>query len=137
MSNKIYAVWGGKNSGKTTFAVNLACTLSKRDVLVGLISTNLIYGDLQVFFGQSVPEVKGLFQALNDDNPNIGEKFMEYEQSKNLFFLSLPTNGNLKFEDESHLKDTLWWLDVEEGFTYDKTANLSDILSAYKEYRES
>ena len=62
MSNKIYAVWGGKNSGKTTFAVNLACTLSKRDVLVGLISTNLIYGDLQVFFGQSVPEVKGLFQ---------------------------------------------------------------------------
>lgn len=49
----------------------------------------------------------------------------------------LNTNGNLKFEDESHLKDTLWWLDVEEGFTYDKTANLSDILSAYKEYRES
>ena len=92
MSNKIYAVWGGNNSGKTTFAVNLACALSKRDVLVGLISTNLIYGDLQVFFGQSVPEEKGLFQALNDDNPNIGEKFMEYEQSKNLFFLSLPTH---------------------------------------------
>ena len=92
MSNKIYAVWGGNNSGKTTFAVNLACALSKRDVLVGLISTNLIYGDLQVFFGQSVLEEKGLFQALNDDNPNIGEKFMEYEQSKNLFFLSLPTH---------------------------------------------
>jgi len=92
MSNKIYAVWGGNNSGKTTFAVNLACALSKRDVLVGLISTNLIYGDLQVFFGQSVPEEKGLFQALNDDNPNIGEKFTEYEQSKNLFFLSLPTH---------------------------------------------
>lgn len=92
MSNKIYAVWGGNNSGKTTFAVNLACALSKRDMLVGLISTNLIYGDLQVFFGQNVPEEKGLFQALNDDNPNIGEKFMEYEQGKNLFFLSLPTH---------------------------------------------
>ncbi len=92
MNNKIYAVWGGNNSGKTTFAVNLACALSKRDVLVGLISTNLIYGDLQVFFGQSVPEEKGLFQALNDDNPNIGEKFIEYEQCKNLFFLSLPTH---------------------------------------------
>lgn len=49
----------------------------------------------------------------------------------------LNTDGNLKFEDESHLKDTLWWLDNEEGFTYDKKANLSDILAAYKEYRES
>jgi len=49
----------------------------------------------------------------------------------------LNTDGNLKFEDESHLKDTLWWLDDEDGFTYDKTANLSDILAAYKEYRES
>lgn len=49
----------------------------------------------------------------------------------------LNTDGNLKFEDESHLKDTLWWLDDEDGFTYDKTAKLSDILAAYKEYRES
>ena len=49
----------------------------------------------------------------------------------------LNTDGNLKFEDETHLKDTLWWLDDEDGFTYDKTANLSDILAAYKEYRES
>lgn len=92
MGNKIYAVWGGNSSGKTTFAVNLSCALSKRDVLVGLISSNLTYGDLQVFFGQSVPEERGLFQALDDDNPNIGEKFTEYEQSKNLFFLSVPTH---------------------------------------------
>lgn len=49
----------------------------------------------------------------------------------------LNTDGNLKFEDEYHLKDTLWWLDGEEGFTYDKTANISDILAAYKKYRES
>lgn len=91
MGSKIYTVWGGNNSGKTTFAVNLACALSKREVLVGLISSNLTYGDLQVFFGQSVSPEKGLFQALNEDNPNIGEKFTEYEESKNLFFLSVPT----------------------------------------------
>ncbi|AFL99269.1 hypothetical protein Desde_0824 [Desulfitobacterium dehalogenans ATCC 51507] len=49
----------------------------------------------------------------------------------------LNTDGNLKFKDGSHLKDTLWWLDVEDGFTYDKTANLSDILASYKKFRES
>lgn len=92
MSGKVYAVWGGNNSGKTTFAVNLACALSKRDVLVGLVSSNLVFGELQIFFGQSVSPDKGLFQALHEDNPNIGEKFVEYGESKNLFFLSVPTH---------------------------------------------
>lgn len=90
MSSKIYTVWGGSNNGKTTFAANLACALSKREVLVGLISSNLTYGDMQILFGQSVPPEKGLFQALNEDNPNIGEKFVEYEESKICFFCPFP-----------------------------------------------
>jgi MinD-like ATPase involved in chromosome partitioning or flagellar assembly len=89
--SEIIAVWGGKHSGKTTFAVNLACALSKRDVLVGLISSNLIFGELQTFFGQEVPPAKGLFEALNAETPNIGENFTAYTESKNLFFLSAPT----------------------------------------------
>jgi len=89
--SSIITVWGGKHSGKTTFAVNLACTLSKRGVLVGLISSNLTYGELQTFFGQAVPTGKGLFEALNAENPNIGEKFTGCQESKNLFFLSVPT----------------------------------------------
>lgn len=89
--SKIIAVWGGNNSGKTTFSVNLACALSVRSHLVGLVSSNLTYGELQPFFGQSVPPEKGLFQALNEENPNIGEKFTAYGESKNLFFLSVPT----------------------------------------------
>lgn len=92
MSGKIITVWGGNNSGKSTFAVNLACTLSNRDCLVGLISSSLSYGNLQIFFGQSIPPEKGLFHALHEDNPNIGEKFTEYEESRNLFFLSVPTH---------------------------------------------
>lgn len=90
MSN-IITVWGGNHSGKTTFAVNLACALSKRDVLVGLISSNLTYGEFQTFFGQAVPPEKGLFAALDGENPNIGEKFTGCQESKNLFFLSVPT----------------------------------------------
>lgn len=92
MENKIYTVWGANHSGKTTFAVNLACALSKRDLLVGLISSNLIYGELQIFFGQSIAFEKGLYKALQDDTPNLGEKFTEYEEIKNLFFLSIPTH---------------------------------------------
>jgi len=92
MENRIYTIWGANHSGKTTFAVNLACALSKHDLLVGLISSNLIYGELQIFFGQSVTFEKGLYKALQEDTPNLGEKFIEYEEIKNLFFLSVPTH---------------------------------------------
>ena len=92
MNSKIIAVWGGSNSGKSTFATNLACALSVRERLVGLISSNLVFGELQTFFGQNVPPEKGLFRALSEDNPNIGEKFVEYAESKNLFFLSVPNH---------------------------------------------
>lgn len=92
MSSKIIAVWGGNNSGKSTFAANLACALSTRDRLVGLISSNLVFGELQIFFGQNVPPEKGLFRALNEDNPNIGEKFVACGECKNLFFLSVPNH---------------------------------------------
>lgn len=105
MSSKIIAVWGGKHSGKTTFAVNLACALADRDRLVGLISSNLVFGDLQIFFGQSVPPEKGLFQALSQDNPNIGEKFTEYDEGKNLFFLSAPTKYSGLLSDTVTLEE--------------------------------
>jgi MinD-like ATPase involved in chromosome partitioning or flagellar assembly len=108
MSGKIYAVWGGNHSGKTTFSVNLACALSKRDKLVGLISSNLTYGELQTFFGQGVPPEKGLFEALREESPNIGEKFSEYGESKNLFFLSVPTHYS------GLLCDTMALQDVEQ-----------------------
>ena len=91
MSSKIIAVWGGSSNGKSTFATNLACALSTRNLLVGLISANLVFGELQIFFGQNVSPEKGLFRALSEDNPNIGEKFVEYGECKNLFFLSVPT----------------------------------------------
>ncbi len=91
MSAKIYTVWGGNNSGKTTFAVNLACALARQDKLVGLISSNLICGELQTYFGEGVSAEKGIFEALIKESPNIGEMFSECGQSKNLFYLCVPT----------------------------------------------
>ncbi|TEB05626.1 hypothetical protein Psch_02667 [Pelotomaculum schinkii] len=106
MSSKIYTVWGGKHSGKTTFVVSLACALSKSDKLVGLISSNLTYGELQTFFGQSVPEEKGIFEALSEKSPNIGERFSEYTESKNLFFLSVPTSYTGMLSENVTLEET-------------------------------
>lgn len=92
MSGKIISVWGDSGSGKSTFAASLACALASHDYLIGVISSNLTYGNLQIFYGQSVQPEKGLFRALNDDNPNVGEKFSEYGESKNVFFLSAPNH---------------------------------------------
>ena len=52
MSGKIISVWGNGNSGKTTFAVNLACALANRNCLVGLISSMLPYGTLELLSGR-------------------------------------------------------------------------------------
>lgn len=103
--SKIITIWGGNNSGKTTFAANLACALSKQELLVGIISSNFIYGELQIFFGQEVPAEKGLYAALDDENPNIGEKFTAYGESKNLFFLSVPTRYSGLLCDTVALED--------------------------------
>lgn len=103
--SKILAIWGGKHSGKTTLAVNLACALSERGMLTGIISSNLIYGELQTFFGQTVPKGKGLFEALHAKNPNIGELFIACPDSKNLFFLSVPTRYSGLLCDNVTLED--------------------------------
>lgn len=116
--SKILTVWGGKHSGKTTFAVNLACALSKRGVLVGLISSNLTYGELQTFFGQMVPAGKGLFEALHAENPNIGELFTACPDSKNLFLLSVPTRYSGLMSDTVTLEDAEQMLNAA-AFVFD------------------
>lgn len=103
--SKIISIWGNNGSGKTTFAVNLAGVLASHDYLIGLISSNMHYGNLQIFYGQSVQPEKGLLRALSDDNPNIGEKFTEYEESKNVFFLSAPNHYTGLFCDSISLQN--------------------------------
>ncbi len=55
------------------------------------MSSNLIYGELQTFFGQAVPREKGLFAAFSGDNPNPGELFTSSGKTRTCFFLSVPT----------------------------------------------
>lgn len=57
---KTIAVWG--HDGRTTCAVNLAWMLAaaQPDRLICLLSSNLVYGDIQAFFKQSIRADRGL-----------------------------------------------------------------------------
>ncbi len=92
MKCKIITIWGRAGSGKTTFAVNLALALAERKFIVGVVSSNLLYGNLQVFFNQSIREDKGVFQALGNCREGINEHFWKCGIHENLFLLAVP-NG--------------------------------------------
>ena len=64
MNAKVIAVWGANGSGKTTTAVNLAFSLSQRNFTVGLISSNIYYGEMQMLCGCNVPDDSGIYHAL-------------------------------------------------------------------------
>lgn len=65
MNAEIIAIWGANGTGKTTTAVNLAIALAERNYNVGVISSNLYYGEMQALFGCVVPEDRGLYRALS------------------------------------------------------------------------
>ena len=89
-----FAVWGSAGSGKTTFAVSFATALAYRNCMVGLVSSNLQHGDIQVFFGQTIFEDKGTFPALMETEVNVREKFWKagLPGNDNLFILAV-ANG--------------------------------------------
>ena len=66
MNAKIITVWGANGSGKTTVAVNLAAALADRDMMVGIISSKLTYGELQSVFGKRIEPEKGIYKAISN-----------------------------------------------------------------------
>lgn len=92
MKCKMITIWGRAGSGKTTFAVNMALALAERKFIVGVVSSNLLYGNLQVFFNQSIREDKGIFQALDNGLDGVNEHFWKCGIQENLFLLAVP-NG--------------------------------------------
>lgn len=87
MNSKILAVWGANGSGKTTASVNLAYSLARCNFTVGVISSNIYYGELQTFFGCNVPDNKGIYNALVS-----GETKNTFVRAGNtsVFLLSVP-----------------------------------------------
>ncbi len=93
MDASLLTVWGRSGAGKSTLAVNLACVLAKTRC-VGLISSNLQYGHLQSFFGQTIREGKGLLNAL--ENPAQTKEYFwkagTLNTLSNVFLLSVPND---------------------------------------------
>ena len=88
MNAKIITVWGANGSGKTTVATNVAMSLAERNFMVGIISSKLIYGELQSLFGKRIEPEKGIYKALS--NGGNTKNMFEATNNSNLFILSPP-----------------------------------------------
>lgn len=92
MNAKIVTIWGSSGCGKTTAAVNLALALSANSMMVGLISSNLIYGELQTLFPVSIPSDKGLSAAIAaGDTKN---RFIQLPGNDCLFLFGVPNDAD-------------------------------------------
>lgn len=88
MNAKIVTLWGSSGSGKTTAAVNLALALASRSMMVALVSSNLVYGELQTLFKVSIPDNKGLPAALvTGDTKN---QLVQVPDNDCLYLLGIP-----------------------------------------------
>ena len=95
MSCPVVVVWGKNGSGKTTCAVNLACLLADTQKIVGLISSNLYYPELQSFLDFRVSPEKGSHAALSSYSiAQTQSFFVESGSNKNVFVLSPPNQCN-------------------------------------------
>lgn len=91
MSSKIITVWGSNGSGKTTIAANLGIAIAERNLMVGIISSKLYYGELQGIFAKRLDNDKGIYNAIAN-GCNTKNMFESAITGSNLFFLSVP-NG--------------------------------------------
>lgn len=89
-----FAVWGKSGSGKSTLSASVALAMASRNQLTGLISCNLQQGDIQAFFGQTIREDKGTFNALEDSTGSVQNYFWKSGVHDNLFLLALPNHYN-------------------------------------------
>ena len=90
MDKFMFGVWGAPGSGKTTLAVNLATVLADSGFMTCLVS-GTDHGELQAFFGTSVPKGKGLYAAISSGH-NVGESLVLARQD--LYILELDTGGD-------------------------------------------
>lgn len=87
MNAKVITVWGANGSGKSTTVVNLAFALAQRNFTVGVISSNVYYGEMQTLFGCNIPGDRGIYNALmGGETKNM---FVQAEKTS-VFVLSVP-----------------------------------------------
>ncbi|QIB69779.1 AAA family ATPase [Aminipila butyrica] len=91
---KILSVTGMPGSGKTTFAVNLACGLAERDKIVILLAAELNYGTLQSFFGTTIEDGKGIFASLSDKTEQPEKMLTQCNKiNDNIYLMGIPNEN--------------------------------------------
>jgi MinD-like ATPase involved in chromosome partitioning or flagellar assembly len=104
----ITTIWGRAGAGKTTVAVNLAMALANKGKIIGVISSNLQYGHLQILFGQTVFDKHGTYKAI-EDNDAISH-YWKSGINENVFLMSVPNEYcRLDYENITiqHVEDLL------------------------------
>ena len=87
MNAKIITVWGANSCGKTTVSANLAAAIADRNFMTCVISSKLIYGEMQSVFGKRVEQDRGIYKAISGGGTR---NMFEATDNPNLFFLSPP-----------------------------------------------
>ena len=88
MNAKIITVWGANGCGKTTVSANLAAAIADRNFMTCVISSKLIYGEMQSVFGKRVEQDRGIYKAISGGGST--RNMFEATDNPNLFFLSPP-----------------------------------------------
>jgi|GEM_PF-2881395 len=91
------AIWGPPDGGKTTLAANLAACLAREDTVL-LVSSNLWFPEIQLHFGQVVPEQNSLAR-LPQEGCAMYELFTPVKGNANLQLLTLPDDYGELFGD--------------------------------------
>ncbi len=109
------AVWGAPGAGKTTLAVNMATVLADSGYMTCLVS-GTDHGELQAFFGTSIPKGKGLYAAISNGR-NVRESLTQARP--NLCILELDTGGD-SFDIVSITPDQVQHMlsDLRDQFSY-------------------
>lgn len=109
------AVWGAPGSGKTTLAVNMATVLADSGYMTCIVS-GTDHGELQAFFGTSIPKGKGLYAAISNGR-NVRESLTQARP--NLCILELDTGGD-SFNIASITPDQVQHMlsDLRDQFSY-------------------
>lgn len=109
------AVWGAPGGGKTTLAVNMATVLADSGYMTCLVS-GTDHGELQAFFGTSIPKGKGLYAAISNGR-NVRESLTQARP--NLCILELDTGGD-SFDIASITPDQVQHMlsDLRDQFSY-------------------
>jgi MinD-like ATPase involved in chromosome partitioning or flagellar assembly len=104
MACPVVVIWGKNGAGKTTVAANLACALADFQKMVGLLSSNLYFGELQTHLNCKISTGQGSHLALASQT-EAQSFFVKSGVNSNLFLLAAPNECNASDQCEQDAQE--------------------------------